>query len=300
MALENRKRSNTEVLMVTLIWTIISVIACVGNLLTLLIIYKNRSLWNSTNIILASLALSDFAFNTLNNLPVGAPTLASPRFPFSHLVCQYQACVCITLSTASIQILALASLNRYYRIIKPTKYNNVFSKRKTFAALLMAWCLSLAAPFLLIADGSDYVFHPAKAFCFYRLDVWLLPVVGTWIMIGIPSAVISFCYAKILIKVRHHNAQLSQSSVSAMEIKITKNLLVVIIAFVLCWTPIIAVETLDYWLQRYAMPRIIYTIYPFLSNLSSAINPPIYVALNPTFREKYKQLFRKYTGVHPA
>lgn len=112
MAKDFRERSEEELLLVAGIWGTMSVLTLLGNFVTLLIIFKNRSLWTPTNMFVASLALSDFGFAAITVIPLGTITLASREWPFSWTTCQYQGFSCIMLALASVLTLGCTAVNR--------------------------------------------------------------------------------------------------------------------------------------------------------------------------------------------
>ncbi|EDO26483.1 predicted protein, partial [Nematostella vectensis] len=100
-------------------WGALSTLCFIGNFVTLLIGYRNRDLWTSTNMFIVSLALSDFCFALFNVIPVGTTTLASREWPFPKSVCQYQGFIAVVIAAASIMTLGCTAVNRYYRVVKP-------------------------------------------------------------------------------------------------------------------------------------------------------------------------------------
>ena len=76
----------------------------------------------------ASIAVSDLFLGVVSAVPLSIPTLATSHWPFNDTTCQFQGYIACTLGNASIQTLVLLAVNRYYRIVKPTKYRRYFTK----------------------------------------------------------------------------------------------------------------------------------------------------------------------------
>ena len=70
----------------------------------------------------ASLAVSDLLLGVFIVGPLGIPTLVTSHWPFNDTICQFQGFITITLVVASIQTMVLMAMNRYFRIVKSTKY----------------------------------------------------------------------------------------------------------------------------------------------------------------------------------
>ena len=91
----------------------------------------NRRLRTIPNMFVASLAVSDFSIGALTSVPLGIPTLVTSHWPFNDATCQFQGYIVMALVAASVHTLALMAVNRYFRIVKPSKYRRYFTKKKT-------------------------------------------------------------------------------------------------------------------------------------------------------------------------
>jgi melatonin receptor type 1A len=218
-------------------------------------------------------------------------TLIMSRWPFSEAVCQYQGIVAITMATASAHTLAWTALNRYFKIVKTKYYSKVFARRKLVAILAFIWISSVLANSPYLLAGYKFVFHPAKFFCYMSLDVTWFTAFFVTIYLGIPTAVIVFCYLKVFQTVRKHNTKLSKmkerGAPSVEEIKVTRTLFIIVVVFIGCGTPILIMDLIDTFRGRWSLPRSAYTSYTFLATLSFAVNPFIYAFTNPAFKEEY-------------
>ncbi|EDO41843.1 predicted protein, partial [Nematostella vectensis] len=264
-------------------------ITLVGNLLTLLILYRNKNLWTPTNLLIASLAASDFTFSISNVFPLGTGALSSREWPFSFTTCQYQGFISIMMATQSTQTLGCMALNRFYRVVKPRMYPQVFSLRNTICVISLTWILAMFAPVLYLASGHKFVFIPAKAFCYMSLASGSITAFIVATYIGIPALLIGYCYLRVYLAVRKHKANLFQANttISPAEIKVTKTLVVTVLVFMCCWGPILIIDVIDVISGRWVMPRWVYILYVFFSVISSSANPVIYVFMNPTFKREF-------------
>ena len=110
----------------------------VGNLLTLLVVILNPRMRTIPNMFVTSLAVSDLSFDVFMVCPLGVPVSLLPQWPFDHTTCQYQGYITIALSVASIHTMALMAVNRYFRIVKPSKYRSYFTKKKAMVMIFVA------------------------------------------------------------------------------------------------------------------------------------------------------------------
>lgn len=114
MSKEFAERSEAEIIIVAITWGTMSAMTLIGNFITILIVLRNRNLWTPTNMLIASLAFSDFGFALSNVVPIGTTTLASRSWPFSWNTCQYQGFTAIVMAAASIETLGCTAVNRFW------------------------------------------------------------------------------------------------------------------------------------------------------------------------------------------
>ena len=124
---ELKSRSKEKVILETGVFVLILLFLFVGNVLTLLAMILNPRMRTIPNMFVTSLAVSDLSFGVFMVCPLGVPVSVLSQWPFNHTTCQYQGYITIALSVASIHTMALMAVNRYYRIVKPSKYRRYFA-----------------------------------------------------------------------------------------------------------------------------------------------------------------------------
>ena len=295
MSREFKSRSKTKVILESGLYVLIVLFLFVGNCLTLLVMMLNRRMRTIPNMFVASLAVSDLLIGVFSVAPLSIPILVTSHWPFN---CQFQGYVVGMLAGASIHTLVLMAVNRYYRIVKPTKYRRYFTKKKTLIIILVSWLYSICAPLIFVLSGNKIVFLPSKFFCFFPIKKGAFVAYGIPLYIGIPTCVIVYCYFRIFTTVRNHNYSNFRlpgnpiSSVNVEEVKVARTLLIIVVFFNLCWVPILTIDFVDKISQRYNFPSEVYVAYTFLATISSALNPLIYGVMNKSFRRNYLKVLR--------
>lgn len=292
---ELSSRSTVSVAFESGFYVVLSILTLLGNFLTLWIILASQSLRScSTNIFIATLALSDFlmAFLSMHLLVV---VLITSKWPFGEVVCQYQGFVAVVLAAASTQTLAWTAVNRYIRICEYQQFNYFFSEKKTKLVILQIWVGSFLAPLPYVAAGNKFVFNPGKFFCYMDIEVAWFTAVLVAIYVGIPSSVISFCYFKVYQRVRQHNKKISQQransqSLTVEDIRMTHTLFVIVVVFMFCWIPALIIDIIDTFKRRLSLPRMAYFCYTIFASISYASNPIIYGVMNPMLRRRYFEI----------
>ena len=107
-----------------------NILAFGGNLLTLIVALRSPRLRTIPNKFVISLAISDI-FMAIPATLFTTTVLIKSDWPFDNASCQFQGFFGLTLAFASSGTLALMSLNRYYRIVKPNNYRRIFTARRT-------------------------------------------------------------------------------------------------------------------------------------------------------------------------
>ena len=297
MLREFKSRGKAKVIVESGLYALIVLFLFVGNFLTLLVMMLNRRMRTIANMFVVSLAVSDLLLGVFLAAPLGIPTFVTSHWQFNDTTCQFQGYLASALCSASIHTLVLMAVNRYYRIVKPTKYRHYFTKKKTLIMILVTWFYSICAPLIYVLLGNKMFFHPSKFSCFIPIKNSAFLAYGFPLYIGITICVISYCYFRIFTTVRHHNSNFHHpgnpiSTVNVEEVKVARTILVIVVFFNLCWIPILTIDFLDTIFQRWIFPPEAYMAYTFLATISSALNPFIYGVLNKSFRKNYLKVLR--------
>ena len=123
----------------------------------------------------------------------------------------------------------------------------------------------------------------------------LIEILGPLIGFVIPMLVISFCYANIVLTVRRKTMETSSRAPVG---RVTTLSTMVIIAFVICWTPQKVFNLWSAfcgWLNVCPFDDMLYDrVYPFclvLAWTNSIMNPILYALTTPTVRKLLAELF---------
>ena len=194
----------------------------------------NRRMRTIANMFVASLDVSDLLIG-VNIGPLSMTALVTSHWPFTDRTCQFEGYIAIILVAASIHTLVLMAVNRYYRIVKPTKYPRYFTEKKTLIMILVSWIYSICAPLIYVLLGNKMVFHPSK-FCYFPIENSAFMAYGIPLYIGIPTCVIIYCYFRIFTTVRHHNSNFHHSgnpisTANVEKFKVARTILVIVVFF---------------------------------------------------------------------
>ncbi|XP_078348079.1 melatonin receptor type 1B-B-like [Oculina patagonica] len=281
-----------------------------GNLLLGIAVIKNPTLRkNVPNMYIVMLAFSDFLLSLLG-IPFSVASLIVGKWPFNNFVCQFQGFWILFMCAASLQILAVTAVNRYFRVVRSRAlYQKIFNSKTTKTAIAIVCIMAFFAPLPYFFAGHAFSFHPAKAFCAHNA-VSLHKGYGAYLVlfyVAIPLITIITCYTRVFVAVRRHNLnfrfrmrtrsqskQSTDSRLSVEEVNITYTLLVVVTGFMACWTPVVVIDMIDFINANWKLKRQVYLSYTCFAFASASLNPVIYGIMNRSFRAEYARILAPF------
>ena len=278
----------------TTIFALVMIISFLGNLLVCYAVYRNPRLRNPSNYYIISLALTDILLASCA-MSLSVAYLATGEWSFGTSACHFFAILKTSMTETSVFIMALMALNRYYKVVKPNKYQAVFKPRNIVTTALLAWIIPMT--FVIL---SVFVFHeeakpnPGYATCAIQFPILFLTAVFG--LMYSPYFIIVFCYWKIYRKVKMHNANLSWKSSNAADVKVSKTLFVTVVSFVSLLLPSHIIFSLREVLRPIGFPRFVSLLAVFLLFMTSCTNPFIYGYMNRAFRSEFKKLLMPKRG----
>jgi len=295
------ERSQAEVYMELIALIIVGAIGVTGNVLVCLAILKTASLRTISNYYVASLSTFELIISLC--LLVFLPeVLVTGKWRFGDASCQFVGFMTAMLATGSIYAMALIALNRYFLMVKSNLHRKYFTKRNVYVSIAASWLLAANFPLSYVIQGNTFEFHPGKMFCIFNVDkINLIQAFLTgFFNIQLPYIIISICYYKIYRKVQQHNAQLRQletgvasgNRISTRDIRITKILFAMVIAYTVSWTPFYVIDLIGVFCGQYFAPRLVYVIYGIVVGSTAAVSPVLYGAFNRELRSEIIKLFK--------
>ncbi|XP_065052799.1 melatonin receptor type 1A-like [Rhopilema esculentum] len=144
---------------------ILVITGLLGNSFVCLVVFKTKVKKNSTNILIANLAIADL-IQCLNTGTIAA-TVISGKWLFGHIGCRISAYVMMCTVFASLYLLGLISINRFCNIKYPMNYHQLFSIKRTWIMVLLTWVAAFIAssPPLYGLEFATYEFRPTRCLC---------------------------------------------------------------------------------------------------------------------------------------
>ena len=306
-ALQLKNRSTAVQIVESFFLLLINFTSFSGNLLLGISVIKNPNLRRTVpNMYIITLAVSDFLMSLLG-IPFSLASLMTGKWPFNNFICQLQGFWILLMCAVSLQTLAVTAVNRYFRVVRSrASYQRIFSMKKTKITIAILWVMALFAPLPYVVAGHKFFFHTGKVFCAHNAES-LYEGYGAYLVlvyVAIPLIIILTCYTRVFIAVRKHNLNFrprirsscksgknsSNSCLSVAEVNVTYILLVVVIGFLTCWTPVLVIDMIDFINGDWKLKRQVYVSYTCFGFASTALNPIIYGIMNRSIRAEYLRI----------
>uniref|UniRef100_A0A8C5YET3 Neuropeptide S receptor n=1 Tax=Microcebus murinus TaxID=30608 RepID=A0A8C5YET3_MICMU len=221
-------------------------------------------------------------------------------FMAPDLVCRVVRYLQVVLLYASTYVLVSLSIDRYHAIVYPMKF--LQGEKQAKVLIMIAWILAFlfSIPTLIIFGKRTLSNGEVQCWALWPDDSYWIPymTIVAFLVYFIPLTIISVIYGIVIrtiwIKSKAHETVISNCSggklctsynrglISKAKIKAIKYSIVIILAFICCWSPYFLFDILDNFnllpdtKERFYASVIIQN----LPALNSAINPLIYCAFS--------------------
>ncbi|XP_044073851.1 trace amine-associated receptor 13c-like isoform X1 [Siniperca chuatsi] len=273
----------------------ISLLTVILNLLVIISISHYKQLHSPTNLLLLSLAVSDFFVGFLMFFHI---VLIDGCWFLGDLVCILYYVFYYIITSASIGTMVLISVDRYVAICDPLHYSSKVTHKRVKICNFLCWMGSALFHSVLLKDNLE---QPGRYNSCYGECVVVIHYISGLADLFVsfigPVTVLIVLYMRVLVvavsqarAMRSHIAAVTlQGSVKATakksEIKAAGTLGVVIVVFLICTCPFfcVALTGQDTFLSVSSAAIVLFLFY-----LNSFLNPMIYAFFYPWFRKSIK------------
>ncbi|XP_078361894.1 adenosine receptor A3-like [Oculina patagonica] len=264
----------------------LSITATLGNILILVALHKISSIYPPTKLFLLCLAVTDLCVGLIVQ-PLYLTYIMSPLTNMNVNILDFVANVCWALSLklggVSILTSTAISVDRLLALLLGLRYRHVVTLRRARVAIFCFWLIG-------VSGGSLRM---------WRRDIALREV---FVVIIISLVTSIFCYTRIYLKLRHHQAQVQnnvpqgQPSETRLPLNIARykksvsNIMWVQLALVACYFPfgivsllfVNGIENYEAWIAATS-----------LCYLNSSLNPILYCWKITEMRQAVKNIIRQ-------
>ncbi|KAI2797261.1 hypothetical protein BLOT_011242 [Blomia tropicalis] len=284
-------------------------VGIVGNLITIFALYRFSARLNSyaTTTFVINLAIADLIFCSAV-LPLNAGRYLTRSWPFGSFTCRLYPVFYYGTVASSLMLITVITINRLIMIAFNQRYQRIYTKRCTHLQIAFCWLFSfgiMAVPMFELWGRTGL--HGPTFSCTILRDQWNRSPKKYLFTLGfvMPMSVIVCCYTIIMVHVRRQTrivrsnqinrrganggnpSMNTKSRTSKRDLRLTLLISVVFGAFMLCFMPL--------FIGNVILPDDRAPYFHVLASIcawtNSCLNPFIYFALNPRYRNAFKRLF---------
>lgn len=274
-----------------------------GNILVIIAVLRTPRLQTVTSFFIVNLAITDLSC-ALICMPLTVAAMYVGEYRIQWWMCNVYDYVVYILSGVSLYTVTALAINRFYRVVKPARYNVYFTTRRSVIICCVFWAWHITSVML-----ARYFFGIGSTFD-SKLDIciWVSKrsrvtyIVGSAMFVMgftvIPGLLITYCYYRTYQRINEHNNTVSPTlhrhdngklGPSVHEIRTTKIMLTLVFAFYICWIPVAIIFLVQIFVPIH---RSAYFLIRLLAYVSSLINPFIYAYMSRNFRSAFCEIMK--------
>ncbi|XP_028835501.1 opioid receptor, delta 1b [Denticeps clupeoides] len=289
--------SLTIAVCITALYSVICVVGLLGNILVMYGVVRYTKMKTATNIYIFNLALAD-ALAT-STLPFQSAKYLMQTWPFGELLCKVVIAIDYYNMFTSIFTLTMMSVDRYIAVCHPVRALDFRTPVKAKIINVCIWILSSAIGVPIMIMAVTVVNDKGKTVCmlnFPNPDWYWDTVTKICVFIFafvVPVLVITICYGLMILRLKSVRLLSGSKEKDKNLRRITRMVLVVVAAFIICWTPIhifIIVKTLMDIDTNNLLVVACWHLCIALGYTNSSLNPVLYAFLD----ENFKRCFRDF------
>ena len=291
-----------EVLVIVL-FSLTTVVGAIGNLMVIIVVYLNRTMRNSTNMLIISLAVADLCFIVFC-VPLTGVTMTQPEWPMGDIFCRVYNYVINVTCFAGVYTLVLMSFDRFLAVVCPIKSIELRTTNNALKAIAVLWLFILAvtSPILFETGEIDldgiHICGNTKILneiIMYGKYTHARLFYGCFFVFGyfLPLVLICLLYGIMLHSLRARAPPGGSKSKRSEENKkrVTRMIFIIVSVFAVCWLPAHIRFIMQFFFRYYpeSTPFYIFqTLGTCLSYMNSCMNPILYAFLSENFRQSFR------------
>lgn len=296
--------SNFMAIAVTIIcvlFSLITIIGFLGNMLVILVVTLNQSMRNSTNLLVLNLAIADLSFIMIC-VPFTAIKYSTSFWIFGDIWCRifnYMTYVCLW---ASVYTLVLMCLDRLFAVVFAIKLPHIRSRRNVTISILVLWTVVFLGniPACMYHGVRSYDFGDETGKYCGMLDqemsettVKLFQVTQFVFGFALPVVIIAVLYGILLaflLKRADMGGSNAGKGLSKTKRKVTSMVILIVSVFIICWLPIQIILVMgSVGVYPQTIGHVAFQIAAnCLAYMNSCMNPFLYTVSSVTFRKAFK------------
>ncbi|XP_046899683.1 LOW QUALITY PROTEIN: opioid receptor, delta 1b [Hypomesus transpacificus] len=294
------KKDKTSVIIaisITALYSLICVVGLLGNILVMYGVVRYTKMKTATNIYIFNLALAD-ALAT-STLPFQSAKYLMNTWPFGQLLCKVVIAIDYYNMFTSIFTLTMMSVDRYIAVCHPVRALDFRTPAKAKLINVCIWILSSAigVPIMIMAVTKETEKGNTVCMLGFPQPDWYWDTVTKMCVFlfafVVPVLVITICYGLMILRLKSVRLLSGSKEKDRTMRRITRMVLVVVAAFIVCWTPIHIFIIVKNFVEIDARNPLVVASWHLciaLGYTNSSLNPVLYAFLD----ENFKRCFRDF------
>ena len=288
--------------------SVIMIISLCGNVAVIAIVWKNIRIWTATNFLIANMAASDLLISVFAVPRELVEIITGPRRwlldgQTGLILCKSVYFFQDISVAVSIQSLVVMAIDRYRGVVFPFR-PPLITTRVCRVIIVIIWIVAMCihAPYfytvrLTMQDNKWYcTFTWAPKFHPHRTQERYFVFISVF-LIFLPLSVILTLYALILMELKKRNLHESSGTLARQrkreDAAIVKKILIIVLLFVLCITPVTVSSLVYYFAWNWRLPcgmGKLFSATKFIFYSNAPLNPCVYISLSERYRQGLKEL----------
>ncbi|XP_034418233.1 trace amine-associated receptor 13c-like [Cyclopterus lumpus] len=291
--LHNRscRKPPSDGMLVNVLLYFISLLTAALNLLVIISISHFRQLHSPTNLLILSLAVSDFLVGLLL-MPVDI-LFGETCWYLGDFMCALFNVIDYIIISSSVGTMVLISIDRYLAICDPLHYNIRVTLDRTKISICLCWIFSVVYGIVMLMDSL--IHYDSDRICYgecFIVHTYITGVVDLVLTVIAPITIIIVLYMRIFVvavsqaqAMRTHIVSVTQQrpvglTAKKSELKAARTLGVVVVVFLICLCPL--------YFSAFSAMNLSSTFVTWLFFCNSSLNPLIYALFYPWFKKSMK------------
>jgi len=283
-------------------YSLILIISLVGNILVILVVYKNRNMRKTINYFIVNMAASDLITPVIV-MPVQICRTFLIKYAVSDAFCKITFFLTELPGPVSVLSLICMAFDRFIGVVFPLRLGMI-SFRVRVTMIVITWIIPIG-----FAASSFYTMRVEKVngspYCMWRwhdnMEIHTkihrnFFTVNSFIFFIIPLFVLIVLYSIILITLgkrkfpRVNQSQEAKKRNRRVSRSATVIALTIVLVFWICWCPyniymFLYAFKFDWSTPKYCGSNTVFTVCQILTYVNSAVNPCIYFVLIENYRK---------------
>ncbi|XP_073425624.1 G-protein coupled receptor 183-like [Dendrobates tinctorius] len=301
---------NTARIWLPIFYSTIFLFGLLGNILAMFVIHKNRRKLNSTTLYSRNLVISDICFAIVSPFRIVYYSRGF-NWTLGEPLCRITALFLYINTYAGVNFMTCLSIDRFFAVVHPHRYNKI--RRVKFAKIIciVVWLVVFFQTFPLLLQTMSRWEPTGRTTCmeypnFEQIQHLPYMLLGAcFIGYYVPLIIMLYCYSQISIKLCQTTKQNPLSEKTGTNRKATNTIILVIVVFLICFTPYHVAIT------QHMIKKLIYEpdcdeqklfqmvlhITVSLMNLNCCLDPLIYFCACKGYKNQILKILRRQASI---